>query len=115
MDSGFREINVTRAWRVYLATGFDFRERSGAGLGSIGPQTLPSASPNLATLQLTLLCRKDEEDYFSRNFVCIYYNNKSPHGKFRLFLFPFSSKFPDLLNFTPFVLYIPGYPVDEKK
>ena len=66
MDSGFREINVTRAWRVYLATGFDFRERSGAGLGSIGPQTLPSV-----TLQLTLLCRKDEEDHFSQNFVCI--------------------------------------------
>ena len=30
-------------------------------------------------------------------------NNKSPHGKFYSFLFPFSSKFPDL-NFAPYVL-----------
>ena len=26
VDSWFREIHVPRAWRVYLATGFDFRE-----------------------------------------------------------------------------------------
>ena len=32
-------------------------------------------------------------------------NNNSPHGKFHRFLFPFTSKFPDL-NFTPYVLYI---------
>ena len=32
-------------------------------------------------------------------------DNKSPHGKFHRFLFPFSSKFPDL-NFAPYVLYI---------
>ena len=32
-------------------------------------------------------------------------NNNSPHGKFHRFLFPFSSKFPDL-NFAPHVLYI---------
>ena len=32
-------------------------------------------------------------------------NNNSPHGKFHRFLFPFSSKFPDL-NFAPYVLYI---------
>ena len=25
MDSWFREIHVPRDWRVYLATGFDFR------------------------------------------------------------------------------------------
>ena len=35
-------------------------------------------------------------------------NNNSPHGKFHKFLFPFSSKFPDL-NFASYVLYIyPG-------
>ena len=27
MDSWFREIYVLRAWRVHLATGFDFREK----------------------------------------------------------------------------------------
>ena len=32
-------------------------------------------------------------------------NNNSPHVKFHCFLFPFTSKFPDL-NFTPYVLYI---------
>ena len=27
MDSWFREIHVTRVWRVYLATELDFREK----------------------------------------------------------------------------------------
>ena len=27
VDSWFREVYVLRAWRVYLATGFDFREK----------------------------------------------------------------------------------------
>ena len=27
VDSWFREIYVLRAWRVHLATGFDFREK----------------------------------------------------------------------------------------
>ena len=36
MDSWFREIHVPRAWRVYLATGFDFREKNRACFGSIG-------------------------------------------------------------------------------
>ena len=63
--------------------------------------------------QNCLLCRKDEGDYFSRNFVCILRTtNDSPHGKFHWFLFPFPSKFPDL-NFTPFVLYI--YPCHETR
>ena len=63
--------------------------------------------------QNCLLCRKDEGDYFSRNFVCILRTtNDSPHGKFHRFLFPFPSKFPDL-NFTPFVLYI--YPCHETR
>ena len=63
--SGFREIHVPRAWRVYSETGFDFREKNLAGLGSIGAATLLSAS------YLAILCMKDEADYFSRNFVCI--------------------------------------------
>ena len=40
----FREIHVPRAWRVYLATGFDFREKNRVGLGSIGVPTLASIS-----------------------------------------------------------------------
>ena len=36
MDSWFREIHVPRDWRVYLATGFDFREKSRVFWGSTG-------------------------------------------------------------------------------
>ena len=42
--SGLRQIHVPRTWCVYSATGFDFREKNRAGLGSIGATTLPSAS-----------------------------------------------------------------------
>ena len=45
---------------------------------------------------------------FGKNsLLCVHSkdNNNSPHGKFHRFLFPFSSKFPDL-NFTPYVLFI---------
>ena len=37
-----------------------------------------------------------------------------PHDKFHRFLFPFSSKFPDL-NFAPYVLYIRGAPARAKR
>ena len=76
-DSWFIEIHVPQAWRVYLATGLDFREKNRASFGSIGTR-LWLQSPD---------------------------NNNSPHGKFHQFLFPFSSKFSDL-NFTSYVLYI---------
>ena len=37
VDSWFREIHVPQAWRVYLATGLDFREKKNrACVGSIG-------------------------------------------------------------------------------
>ena len=36
VDSWFREIHVPRAWRVYLATGFDFPEKNRGFFGSIG-------------------------------------------------------------------------------
>ena len=36
VDSRFREIRVPQAWRVYLATGLDFREKNRASFGSIG-------------------------------------------------------------------------------
>ena len=55
---------------------------------------------------LSLLWRKDDEDYFSPKLrVRIKDNNNSPGDKFHRFLFPFSSKFSDL-NFTSCVLYI---------
>ena len=44
MDSWFREIHVPRAWRVYLATGFDFHEKNRACFGSIGVPMLASVS-----------------------------------------------------------------------
>ena len=48
-------------------------------------------------------CRKDEGDYFSRNFVLR--TTTTRHSTFHRCLFPFSSKFPDI-NFAPYVLYI---------
>ena len=66
MVSGFREIHVPRAWRVYSVTGFDFCENNRAGLESIGAATLPSAS-----YLATILCRKDEADYFLET-SCVY-------------------------------------------
>ena len=43
--------------------------------------------------------------FFPRLRVRIKDNNNSPHGKFLRFLYPFSSKFPDL-NFVRYLLYI---------
>ena len=43
--------------------------------------------------------------FFPKLRVNIKDNNNSPHGKSHRFLFPFSSKFPDL-NVAPYVLYI---------
>ena len=55
--SGFREIHVPRTWHVYSATGFDFREKNRAGLGSIGDATLRSVS-YLATILCILFFSK---------------------------------------------------------
>ena len=60
----------------------------------------------------------DRGPFFPKLRVRIKDNNTSLHGKFRRFLFPFSSKFADQ-NFTSYVLYIfpcgtrsePGLPV----
>ena len=43
--------------------------------------------------------------FFPKLRVLIKDNNNSPHGKIHRFLFPFSSKFPDL-NFAAYVPYI---------
>ena len=97
----FGEIYVPRAWRVYLTTGFDFCEKKLCLFWVDRNPSLLSAS-----YLATLLWKKDDESYFSQKLsVCIKDNNKSSHGKFHQFLFPFSSKFSDL-NFTSYVLYI---------
>ena len=43
-----------------------FAKKNRTSLGSIGASTLPSAS-----YLATILCRKDEANHFSLNFVCI--------------------------------------------
>ena len=100
MDSWFREIYVLRAWRVYLATGFDFREKNRVCFGSIGVRV------RLQPLTLPLYYEgKVQKDYFPpRLRVRIKDHQNSRHGKFHRFLFPFSSKFSDL-NFASYVLY----------
>ena len=101
MDSWFREIHVPRAWRVYLATGFDFREKNRACFGSIGVHKLASS-----LLSCHYIMKEGERGPFSPKLrVRIKDNNSSPHGKFYRFLFPFSSKFSGL-NFALYVLYI---------
>ena len=102
MDSWFREIPIPRTWRVYLATGFDFRGKNRACFGSIGVPMLASVS-YLVTIYIM---KEDERGPFSPKLrVRIKDNNSSPHGKFYRFLLPFSSKFSDL-NFASYVLYI---------
>ena len=91
MDSWFREIHVSRAWRVYLATGVVFREKSPVCFGSIGAR-LWLQSPTLPLYYEG----KVKKPIFPRNFV---YDNNSPHGKFHRFLFPFSSKIPPRMFF----------------
>ena len=77
-----------------------FPKKNRASLGSIGAATLPSAS-----YLATILCRKDKANYTFLETSVHVKDNNSPHGKFHLFLFPFSSKFPDL-NVAPYVIYI---------
>ena len=117
MDSWFREIHVPRAWRVYLATGFDFREKKSC---LFWVDRSPDAGFRLLPCHYTM--KEDERGpFFPKLRVRIKDNNSSPHGKFHQFLFPFSSKFPDL-NFASYVLYIylcgkhsePGLPVIEQ-
>ena len=45
VDSWFREIHVPQAWRVYLATGLDFREKIVLLLGRSEPEFAVSFLP----------------------------------------------------------------------
>ena len=114
MDSWFREIHVPRAWRVYLATGFDFHEKKSC---LFWVDRSPYAGFRLLPCHYTMK-EGERGPFFPKFRVRIKDNNSSPHGKFHRFSFPFSSKFPDL-NFASYVLYIylcgthsePGLPV----
>ena len=99
MDSWFREIHVPRAWRVYLATGFDFREKKSC---LFWVDWSPDAGFRLLPCHYTMK-EGERGPFFPKLRVRIKDNNSSPHGKFHRFLFPFSCKFPDL-NFASYVL-----------
>ena len=105
MDSWFRKIHVPRAWRVYLATGFDFRETNRACFGSIG---VPK--PGFRLLPCHYIMKEGERGpFFPKLRVRIKDNNSSPHGKFYRFLFPFSSKFSNLKLRLICSLYLPTH------
>ena len=74
MDSWFREIPIPRTWRVYLATGFDFRGKNRACFGSIGVPTLASVS-----YLVTILRRKVNGDHFPRNVVYVLKTTTAHH------------------------------------
>ena len=95
MDSWFRKIHVPRTWRVYLATGFDFREKNRAFLGPIGARGC-CQSP---TLPLYYEGKVMKTTFPKKLRVRIKDNKNSPRC-----LFPFSSKF-SALNFASYVLY----------
>ena len=89
VDSWFREIHVPRAWRVYLATGFDFREKSRVCFGSIGarlwlqPPTLPLYYEG-----------KVKNTIFPQNFVYVLRTTTTRHMvSFIDFYFHFLAKF----------------------
>ena len=74
MDSWLREIHAPRAWLVYLATGFDFREKNRAALGSFGAQIcIPSPTLSLyyeGRVKVTI---------FSQNFVYVLRTTTARH------------------------------------
>ena len=74
MDSWFREIPIPRTWRVYLATGFDFRGKNRACFGSIGVPTLASVS-----YLVTIFMKEGERDHFPRNFVYVLKTTTAHH------------------------------------
>ena len=74
VDSWFRGIHVPRGWRVYLATGFDFREKSRACFGSIGTR-LWLQSPTLPLYYEG----KVKKTIFPQNFVYVLRTTTTRH------------------------------------
>ena len=54
VDSWFREIRIRQGWRVYLATGLDFREKNRASFGSIGTRLWLLAAFSLLPCHFTM-------------------------------------------------------------
>ena len=73
MDSWFREIYVLRAWRVYLATGFDFRETNRVCFGSVGVRVC-FQSPTLPLYYEG----KVKKTIFPQTFVYVIITNNCP-------------------------------------
>ena len=66
VDSWFREVHVPQAWRVYLATGLDFREKNRASFESIGTR-LWLQSPTLPLYYEGKMMKT----LFSQNYVYV--------------------------------------------
>ena len=89
VESGFREIHVPRAWRVYLATGFDFREKNRVLFGSIGAR-LWLQSPTLPLYYEG----KAMKTTFPKNYVYVLRTTKTLHMvSFIDFYFHFPANF----------------------
>ena len=89
VDSWFREIHVPRAWRVYLATGFDFREKNRFFWGSIGGRVC-CESPTLPLYYEG----KAMKTTFPKNYVYVLRTTKTLHMvSFIDFYFHFPANF----------------------
>ena len=89
VDSWFRKIYVPRAWHVYLATGFDFREKNRVCFGSIEarlwrqPPTLPLYYEGKVTKTI-----------FPKNYVYVLRTTRTRHMvSFMDFYFHFLANF----------------------
>ena len=74
MDSRFREIRVRQAWPVYLATGFDFREKRIVPL--LG-RSEPDADRQIPTLPL--YCEGKVKIILPQNLVYILRTTATHH------------------------------------
>ena len=82
-------IHVPRAWRVYLATGFDFREKIRVFLGSIGGRVCFS-SPTLPLYYEGKVMKTT----FPKNYVYVLRTTKTRHMvSFINFYFHFPANF----------------------
>ena len=89
MDSWFREIHVPQAWRVYLTTGLDFREKDRACFGSIAARVC-CQSPTLPLYYE----RKMMKTIFPQNYLYVLRTTTTRHKvSFIDFYFHFLANF----------------------
>ena len=74
VDSWFREIPVPPAWRIYLATGFDFREKNCVFWGSVGARVC-CESPTLPLYYEGKVMKTN----FPKNYVYVLRTTKTRH------------------------------------